>query len=257
MSTPPKATTSSTGSLPLRAPRKRGIRIGIYGPGGIGKTSLASGAPHPVFFDLDQSLGVLGLDIPCVDVSDYKGIRAALASPDWNGYKTLVIDSVTVLEDMTVAHTLSTVPTDHGKFPSSVEGYGFGKGMQYVYDNFMILLGDLDKHAEAGRNVVLLMHDCTELVPNPAGEDYLRFEPRVQNPKSGKNSIRLRLREWLDHLFFVGYDIDVKSGTRTGRGHGTRTIYPCEMAHCMAKSRTLADPMPYYKNENNLWEKLV
>jgi hypothetical protein len=91
-------------------------------------------------------------------------------------------------------------------------------------------------------------------VPNPLGEDWIRYEPRLQSPSSGKSSIRLRTREWADHVLFFGYDIDVKDGK--GRGSGTRTVYPCELPHCMAKSRTLADPMPLGKFDTTLWERL-
>ena len=105
-----------------------------------------------------------------------------------------------------------------------------------MFDTFLPLLADLDRHARAGRNVVLVCHDCTSTVPNPAGEDWLRYEPRLQSPNSGKASIRLRVREWADHVLFVGYDVSVGKDGK-GRGAGTRTLYSAEVPHCMAKSR--------------------
>lgn len=250
---PPAAAT-----LPVRAPVRRGVRVGIYGPGGIGKTTLAAAAPRPLFFDLDKSLGVLGFDTPCAEPATWREIRNMLGLSGWEQYQTLVFDSASVLEELAVAHTLETVLTDKNQRATSIESYGYGKGFQYVYDTFSLLLSDLDKHADAGRNIVFLMHDCTTTVPNPTGEDYLRFEPRLQNPSSGKNSIRLRLREWLDHLLFVGYDIDVQRGTRTARGTGTRTIYPQEQPYAMAKSRKLREPMPFFPGtETEFWKELL
>ena len=79
-------------------------------------------------------------------------------------------------------------------------------------------------------------------------------EPRLQSPASGKASIRLRVREWADHVLFIGYDVTVKDGK--GKGSGTRTIYPCELPFCMAKSRTLAEPMPFPKYDTTLWTHL-
>jgi hypothetical protein len=142
---------------------------------------------------------------------------------------------------MAVEHTLATVLQD-GKRSTSVEGYGYGKGYGYVFDTFLPLMGDLDRHARAGRHVVLICHDCTSMVPNPAGDDWLRYEPRLQAPNSGKASIRLRVREWADHVLFVGYDVAAKDGK--GKGSGTRTLYRAETPACMAKSRTGADPIP-------------
>ncbi|MBP9034672.1 MAG: hypothetical protein KBG29_12305, partial [Pseudomonadales bacterium] len=104
-------------------------------------------------------------------------------------------------------------------------------------------------------HVILICHDCTNTVPNPHGEDWLRYEPRLQAPGSGKASIRLRVREWADHVLFLGYDIDVRDGK--GTGSGTRTIYPSELPHCMAKSRTMADPLPLAKFDPALWTHLL
>ena len=94
-------------------------------------------------------------------------------------------------------------------------------------------------------------------MPNPRGEDWLRWEPRLQNPSSGKASIRLRLREWLDHLLFIGYDIECsKQSGGKAQGHGTRTIYPQEMPWCMAKSRCLAEQIELTQFGTTLWNQL-
>jgi hypothetical protein len=214
-----------------------GHRVVLYGPGGIGKTTLATALPGPVvFFDLDESLGRLGLDAQTVDVRTWPELRNALQSDGWDGVKSIVIDTATRAEELAIAHTLDTVLAD-GKKSTSIEGYGYGKGYGYVFDTFLPLLGDLDRHARAGRNVVLICHDCTSTVPNPAGEDWLRYEPRLQAPTSGKASIRLRVREWADHVLCIGYDVSVSKDGK-GRGAGTRTLYTAELPHCMAKSRT-------------------
>jgi len=219
-----------------------GHRIVLYGPGGIGKTTLAAALPGPVaFIDLDESLGRLGLDVPVVEAATWADLRSALAADGWDGVRSIVIDTATRAEEMAVEHTLATVLQD-GKRATCIEGYGYGKGFGYVFDTFLPLMGDLDRHARAGRHVVLICHDCTSMVPNPAGDDWLRYEPRLQAPNSGKASIRLRVREWADHVLFVGYDVAAKDGK--GKGSGTRTLYRAELPHCMAKSRTGADPIP-------------
>jgi hypothetical protein len=180
-------------------------------------------------------------------------MRAALQSDGWDDVRTVVIDSITKAEELAVAHTLEHTLQD-GKKSSSVEGYGYGKGYGYVFDTFLPLLGDLDRHARAGRKVVLIALDFKCNVPNPAGEDWLRYEPRLQSPTSGKASIRLRVREWADHVLFYGYDVAVDKDGK-GKGCGSRTIYPGELPHCMAKSRTCADPIPV--TETNVLAQII
>lgn len=223
-----------------------GQRIVLYGPGGIGKTTLAASAPGEVaFFDLDESLSRLKLETTpnVVDCASWNDLRTALQM-DWpTEIKTIVIDSVTKAEELCIAHTLATVKHEKGHTVQRIEDYGYGKGYQFVFDTFLPLLGDLDRHCRAGRNVILIAHDCTTNVPNPAGEDWLRYEPRLQSPNSGKASIRLRVKEWSDHTLFFGYDVAVNKDGK-GKGSGTRTIWPAELPHCMAKSRATQTPIP-------------
>lgn len=273
---PPSSETSARGNG-TPAPQARvsfgpiregnGHRIVLFGPGGIGKTSLAATAPGPVaFFDLDDSLprlrasfteSGLKLDVRPIDgVATWQDIRDALHATGWDEVKTIVLDSATRAEELAVAHTIATVPHEKREIViRRIEDYGFGKGFSHVFDTFLTLLGDLDQHTRAGRHVVLICHDCTNTVPNPHGDDWLRYEPRLQCPSSGKAAIRLRVREWADHVLFLGYDVDVRHGK--GTGSGTRTIYPCELPHCMAKSRTIADPLPLTKFDAALWAQLL
>ncbi len=230
-----------------------GHRICLYGPGGIGKTTLATQLPKPVFFDLDESLGRLGIDVPVVNVASWQDMREALQSDGWEGVGSIVIDTATKAEELAIAHTLENTMQDGKRFPS-VEAYGYGKGYGYVFDTFLPLLADLDRHAREGRNVVLICHDCTNTVPNPAGEDWLRYEPRLQAPNSGKASIRLRVREWADHVLFIGYDVAVDKDGK-GQGVGYRTLYRSELPHCMAKSRTGSEPLPV--DGGDIWSQVI
>ncbi|MBI5725050.1 MAG: AAA family ATPase [Planctomycetes bacterium] len=242
----------------------QGHRIVLYGPGGIGKTTMSCHAPGPVaIFDLDESLPVLRSQLSNNDqvnrivVGSWNELRQTLHMEGWDEIRTIVVDSVTRAEEMAAQWVLENIPLDNGKRPQRLEDYGWGRQFSYIYDTFLSLLGDLDAHVRAGRHVILIAHDCTTEVPNPGGPNWLRYEPRLQAPGSGKYSIRLRVREWSDHVLYFGYDGgEFKDGKMT-RGCETRTIYPLEMPHCMAKSRTCDTAMPVARNDASVWQKII
>ena len=266
----PKPPTNNTSALielqELSAIPQRGHAVALYGPGGIGKTTLTSFLPAPIaMFDFDNSLPVLrprleelgtAKNVRPVYADTWEKMLQFLDSPGWDNVKTIVIDSATKAEELCIEWTLANVPHEKGNKVTSIEGYGYGKGFTHVYETFLKLLVALDSHCRAGRNVVLICHDCVTNVPNPAGDDWIRYEPRLQSPNSGKASIRLRVRDWADHMLFYGYDVVAKDGK--GKGSGTATIYTTEFPHCMAKSRTSAYPIPVDANAiGNVWSQII
>lgn len=244
-----------------------GHRIVLYGPGGIGKTTLAAQMPGPVaFIDLDESLsrlkgqleaqGIMQNILPVEGVMSWPDLRAALQSEGWDKVRTIVLDTGTRAEELAIAHTLGTVKKEQGVTALNIEDYGYGKGYMHVFDTFLPILADLDRHCRAGRHVAMICHDCTATVPNPAGEDWIRYEPRLQSPASGKASIRLRVREWADQVLFMGYDLNVTKDGK-GRGAGTKTIYTSELPHFMAKSRTCQQAIPVGDDGKAVWAEII
>ena len=240
----------------------QGHRTVIYGPGGIGKTTLACRAPGRVaYVDAENSLSILKpqleameIELPAiVPVNNYSDLRAALKSPGWESFKTIALE-ITRIEEWAAAHVIKTVPHEKGKVIKCIEDYGFGKGLGHVFDAFLLLLSDLDKHAMAGRNVILIAHDCVKSVPNPSGDDWIRYEPRLQDPKSGKDSIRLRVKEWADHVLFFSYDVISEDGK--ARGAGTKTIYTSELPYFMAKSRTTKEQINV-DDGTDVWAQII
>ena len=188
------------------------------------------------------------MDVPRIDgLETYADVRACLQSSVCDGYGTVVLDSGTKFEELIPAHVMATVPTERGPLPARLQDYGWGKEMGHIYDAFLLVLQDLDRHVRAGRNIVMIVHDCVNDVPNPAGENFIRFEPRLQSPKSGKASVRSRTIEWADHVLFLGYDVATTKDGK-GIGGGTRTIYPAERPDHIAKSRSIPDQPIVYAN---------
>ena len=267
---PAVATTAGNGNKP---PQTLAVSSGLqvtaqkvvlYGPGGVGKSKLASllnmVGVRPLFIDLEA--GTKFLDVARLEPETWEEMRHCLHDfPMWDNYDAAVIDTGTKAEEMGTAWTFANVPKigerDGGvTYVTSVEGYGWGKGYVHVAETYLQLLGDLDALARRGKHIVLICHDCTANVPNPEGIDWIRWEPRLQSPPSGKASIRHRVKEWADHLLFVGYDTFVAKDGKAS-GSGSRTIYTSERPTLWAKSRLLSDPIAYIDNDPTLWKLLL
>ena len=228
-----------------------GHRILLYGPGGIGKTTLACALPAPVaFIDLDESLGYLhpqleaaglaGNVVPVAGRMDWQGLRDTLHAPGWDSVRTIVIDTATKAEELALQWVYANIK-HKGQPVERLEGYEYKAGYRHLFDTFNLLFSDLDAHARAGRNVALVCHDCSAKVPNPQGQDWIRYEPRLTQDE--KNcQLRFRAKEWADHVLAMLYDVNVEKGK--GTGSGTRTVYASELPHCMAKSRTAQGDFP-------------
>lgn len=237
-----------------------GHKIVIYGPGGVGKSELCALLStidiEPLFVDVEE--GTLFLDVARVSPTprSWDEVRAIYRNRELlEPFGAVVTDSFTKLEELAAAWVLANIKHEKGHHVSSVEGYGFGKGLTHIYETFIQILGDLDAVSRMGKHVIAICHDCTSEVPNPGGENWIRYEPRLQSPSSGKNSIRHRVKEWCDHLLYIGFDIAVNEDGKA-QGSGTRTIYPTELPTHWAKSRLLSEPIPYAKGDANLWRQL-
>jgi hypothetical protein len=237
-----------------------GEKVTIYGTGGSGKSTLAALLKevgiNPLILDLDG--GTKHLDVSRVDITSWSMLRAALQKKELiKQFGAVVIDDLTKGEEYCCTHIVQTIKktvNNQKVTVQSIEDYGWGDGYGYLYHEFLNMLGDLDAIARMGVHVICIAHDCTNSVPNPVGENFIRYEPRLQSPKSGKDSVRARVKEWTDHLLFLGYDIAVENGK--ARGGGTRTIYTSETPTALAKSRTLRGDIAYTEGSVELWNRL-
>lgn len=261
------ATQAATGKrFAVSSGRQAGAqRVLLYGPGGVGKTALAAMAPRPLFIDLEN--GSRSFDVARIaeeHVATFADVRAALqqSAEAFDGFDSIVIDTMTKLEELALAHVLATVPHDKpGVKITGIESYGFGKGYRHTYDSSSLIFQDCDRLVRMGKNIILIAHSCTNEAPNPTGDNWLRYEPRLQHPRK-ENSVRDRAFGWADHVLFVGYDVATNEGK--GVGSGTRTIYTQELPSHVAKTRGAFDPsaevpasLPYEKGDSAVWNLIL
>jgi hypothetical protein len=244
----------------------QGERIGIYGSGGIGKTELAASLSNvgiePLFIDLDQ--GSMGLDVARAVSGDdqhltrtFAEVRSVLQNHELiSQFGAVVIDTFTTLEDRVRDHVIATIPHEKGKPISSIEDYGFGKGLSHVFDQSLLVLADLEAICRLGVHVVVICHQVSEKVPSVESEDFLEYQPRLQSP--GKTAkLRERMFEWCNHFFRVDFDRYVEGGKVATTNK--RSINTVKTTTAWAKHRTMpngnefAATIPFDKGTYELW----
>ena len=180
-----------------RGIKSRPQKVVIYGPEGVGKTTLASDFPSPVFIDAEG--GTDHMDVPRIEVQDMKGIRAAIAHLKANPgeFKTVVLDTIDWIEKRLVKDLCAQYGKDSIE---KVEG-GYGKGYNILSEQFLAFLdGDLEGLLKAGFNVVLLAHAKVEKHEDPElATSYDRYTLKME-----KKTAPL-VKEWADALLFYRF----------------------------------------------------
>lgn len=189
----PTQTAKPAAPAPVRASKlgevKRGPlvtpkRLCIYGTRGIGKSSLAADAPEPIFLDLGNATEHLNVSrYPLPAEPTYPDVLDAIddIGASDHSFKTLVIEDVGELESLMWRHLVATAPTNReGDRPTTIEGFGFGKGYKIAEAEWRVLVHRLDQmRLRRGLHVIMLGHSVISTVKNPGGENYDRHVPLV------------------------------------------------------------------------------
>jgi hypothetical protein len=206
------------------------MRVLLYGVEGVGKSSFAAGAPAPVFLAAED--GTNELDVARLPLAqDWQDVLDAvhLLQNEKHAYKTLVIDTLDWIEPMIWRFICAR---DSEK---DIESYGYGKGYTKALQEWQFLLQRLDGLRRGGMHVVLLAHSWIKPFKNPQGEDYDRYELKLNKQAAGI------CKEWPDCVLFANHEVRAKLDDKTkrvrGESSGARFIYTARTAAYDAKNR--------------------
>ncbi|MGM0124710.1 hypothetical protein IGI37_002104 [Enterococcus sp. AZ194] len=206
----------------------------IYGPEGIGKTSLASQFPDPVFIDTEGStnnMDVARLDKPSSWIMLMQQIDFVKQTMPC---KTLVVDTIDWAERLCIEYITSNANK------KSITEFGYGEGFIKLEEEYGRFLNKLSDLAEMGINVVLTAH--AKIVkfeqPDEMGA-YDRWELKLGNKTTAKTAALTK--EWADMVLFCNYKTlsvasDDKGKKFKGQG-GKRVMYTSHHPAWDAKNR--------------------
>lgn len=212
--------------------RKVPPRICIYGGHGIGKSTLASQFPAPIFISTEDGLD--SLDVTSFPKARSLGevvesIKTLLTEE--HDFRTVVIDSVDWLVEPLILDSINS------QYDEKQQAYG--KGQQYMAEEFREILQGLDAlRLRKNMNVVLIAHAAVVKFEDPRTDPYDRYTPKL--PKL----CNALLMEWADVLAFAAYKVIIKKSdggfnreVKRGTTNGDRLLHFVENPAFAAKNR--------------------
>lgn len=236
----------------ISKPKNRPIIATVTGEAGMGKTSFAATFPKPVFIRAEDGMQSIPEAtrpdaFPVIkDVKDLWEQLSALIN-EKHDYKTVVIDSVTMLERVFIQNVLENDPKKPSSINTALGGYGAGlSAVAAMHQRVRKAAGLL---VEKGINVVFIAHSDTETIELPDSDAYTKYSLRL-----GKKSVA----PYVDDVDLVGH---IKLETFTsGEGErkkaisdGTRILVTYATAANVSKNRFgIEEDLILKKGENPL-----
>lgn len=200
----------------------------IYGCEGVGKSTFASKFPKPLFMDLEG--GTAHLDVNRAEVASWENIISTIDELIENsqGFQTLVIDTADWAERMCSAYLCKKYKK------TGIEDFGYGKGYQYLAEEFAGMLAKLTELQNSGMHIVVLAHSTIRKLELPEENGtYDHYELKCSK------TVSPLIKEWSDGLLFANYRTYIQASAN-GKGKAVggkeRVLYTEHTAFCDAKT---------------------
>jgi hypothetical protein len=231
--------------------------ITLYGTGGIGKTTMAAGAPAPYFLCTEDGLG--DVEVAGQMVTTYPELLTYLErlSNEEHPYRTLVIDTLDHLEPLIWDDVCAVKKWD------SIEAPGYGKGYVEALAEWRVIM-DWLKYLRNTKNMIIVMlaHHQIRKFDAPDSEPYDRYQLKL-NEKAGGLIV-----ETSDIVGFLTQRVTIqktKEGfgkeVARGTGVGQRVVHLEERPAWVAKKRFARVPvsldLPNSTEPQKIWAKLA
>lgn len=163
-------------------------RITIFGVPGIGKSTLASQFPNPLFIltEDNELPNIQAFPIATSFNEVWKTVKGLLLEEQLP-FKTIVIDSISKLDQLVVDYILENEPSGkNGQKPTTLNSAcgGYGAGVLRAASIHSAFKAMMDKFKEKGISVVYIGHVSSVKHKAPDQDDYDRYSITMNHDKS-------------------------------------------------------------------------
>lgn len=233
---------------------KRPPRIVIHGVASVGKSTLASNAPDPIFISCEDGSRELDVatwvfdDKDRVQPKNLEEVRTAIKeiTKSHEGYKTLVLDGMGDLDRLVQQHLCSKNP----KWGGDIQFLGYGRPEALILGVWREIVVELEEANNAGLGIIMLGHSRVDNFAPPDSPNYSRYQLAVTSHKLG--DVAGLLFGWSDIFGFARFEqMTTEAGKRTiGTGiQGARALHLQRMdswdAKCRYKNAPATIPMSW------------
>jgi hypothetical protein len=222
----------------IRGKLQKAKKVVIYGPEGVGKSTLAARFPDALFIDVEGSTDNMDVQRTKVPLSWTALRELAKQAARERACKTLVIDTADWAERLCSDHICATKGID------GIEALDYGKGFVFLKEEFGRFLNELTEIVNSGIHVVLTAHAVIRSVKQPeefGGYDHWELKLSRQ--------VAPLVKEWADMVLFANFKVHVVKQSekdKTGKAQGgKRVMYTTHHPCWDAKNRQgLPDELP-------------
>lgn len=219
-----------------RGPKAAPLRVLLYGPPGVGKTTLAAKAPGAVFLGEAGSNEMDVARIEGVDVLEdvFRVLGELREGARSQGFRTLVIDTLDWLEEKIQRQ----VCKENGNV-RSLGDIPYGNAPKHCLAKWRQVIVSLEALAAAGVGVLLVAHAASKTFKNPCGDDYERYSLQIDDKAASL------LYGWVDAQWFAARDVDTAKGSKFARAKAVavkRWLYTADRPAFQAKTRWPLEP---------------